>query len=302
MRSGRRGWRTAALGAAAALVLLLTPLPLPPGGRMWQALGGGMHALLFAGLAWTAGRYLPDRLRAGVLLGALALFSAGVEWLQPHVGRSAELLDWLYGVGGAACICSTWHMRRTFGLRWVAVIALVLFPLGWELAMWRTEIRAFPVLAAPGSFWSGRGWTLNSVRISASSENHFRVITRPVMGAGHSAAYPGLFRVPAGSDWRRMESLQAAVFWPGPEPAGFAFRVDDRPGNPPYAERFQFEFAVTQGWNAVHIPAEELGRTFGGRAMRLDSICQWGVFLVSDVPFDYFSLGPVRLNLKQEHP
>ena len=96
--------------------------------------------------------------------------------------------------------------------------------------------------------------------------------------------------------------MQVDLFWPEAWPAVFAVRVDDRPGNPPYAERFQKEFAVTQGWNAVRIPAGEIAQTAGGRPTRLDQVRQWGVFLVSDVPFDYFSVGIVHVELQEEQP
>ena len=67
--------------------------------------------------------------------------------------------------------------------------------------------------------------------------------------------------------------------------------MDDLPGNPPYAERFQREFAVTQGWNHVKIPAAQWGTASGGRAMNVEAIRQWGLFLVSATEgFDYFCL------------
>ena len=72
--------------------------------------------------------------------------------------------------------------------------------------------------------------------------------------------------------------------------------MDDLPGNPPYAERFQREFAVTQGWNHVKIPAAQWGTASGGRAMNVEAIRQWGLFLVSATEgFDYFLFAPVRL-------
>ena len=48
--------------------------------------------------------------------------------------------------------------------------------------------------------------------------------------------------------------------------------------------------------------ADELTRTPGGRPLRLDDVRQWGVFLVSDMAFDYFCLGPVVLVMQEERP
>ena len=163
------------------------------------------------------------------------------------------------------------------------------------------EMRAFPVLAEPGPAWAERGWTENGVRMISLSGDGFRVEADPV-SAGAGTAYPGIFRSPACSDWSGAEALRARLFWPAPNQVFFALRVDDRPGNAPYADRFQLEFAVTQGWNSVEVPVEDLRRTSGGRPMDLSSIRHWGVFLVSDSPFDYFLLGSVSLDLLQERP
>lgn len=299
---GRGGW-AAALGSAAAMLMLIFPSTLPAAGSIRQAVGGSAHVLIFAVLAWLWGRALPVHLRGRVLWGALALFSASVEWIQPCVGRSAEWTDWLYGAGGAACICGTWRLPWRRGiLRWAGVLVLFSAPLAWALALREAEIRVFPSLAEPGALWARGGWVLNGVRISAPSEAAFRIEGEPWDGKSARVPYPGVFRAPARSDWRGMRSWRAELFWPGPAPVLFAVRVDDRPGNPPYAERFQREFAVTQGWNAVEIPAEELGRTSGGRPMRLDQIHRWGVFLVSNARFDYFLVGAVRLELKEDRP
>ena len=168
--------------------------------------------------------------------------------------------------------------------------------------MLRLEVRAFPVLADSALRWSRRGWTLNAVRISSAISAGLRVDAEAESKAGPPGIYPGLFRAPACADWRGAEALRAELFWPAPEPVVFAIRVDDQPGNPAYAERFQREFSVTQGWNSVRIPAAELEQTSGGRPLRLESIRQWGVFLVSDKPMDYFLLGTVRLDLQPESP
>ncbi len=291
-----RRW-AAASGGVAALLLLLMPLPLPPEGPDWRALGGSVHVGLFAGLAWLAGRALPPARRGWVLWTGLAMVSAGTEWLQPFVGRSAEWTDWLYGTAGAAGICGTWQWRRS--VRWAGVIALGLWPLSWEGTMVYLESHAFPVIAQPSRLWAERGWSLNGVDLAVARTNVFRLNSDP---PGVSIPYPGFFRTPVCSDWRGIRALRMDLFWPEAVPAVFAVRVDDRPGNPPYADRFQREFAVTQGWNRVRIPGKEIAWTAGGRPMRMDQVRQWGVFLVSGVSFDYFSVGTVRLDMPEESP
>lgn len=292
----KRRW-AAALGGVAALLLLLMPVSLPPGGPVWRAVGGTVHVGLFAGLAWLVGRALPSSRRGWVLWAGLATVAAGTEGLQPFVGRSAEWADWLYGVAGAACICGTWRWRRS--LRWIAVSLLCLFPSIWEGAMAGMEFRAFPVLAKPGALWSSRGWNLNGVDLAFARGEGFRLSPDP-----HESrvAYPGFFRNPVCRDWCGIRSLRLDLYWPSARTAVFAVRIDDRFGNPPYADRFQREFSVGLGWNSVVISAAEIAQTAGGRPLRLDQIRQWGVFLVSDIPFDYFLVGPVGLEMQEEQP
>ena len=293
---GRPRW-TAALGGAAALLLLLAPVRLEPLGFWGRALGGAGHVLLWAALAWRVGRDLsPGRRGWPVWLG-LAVFAGLAEGMQSFVGRTPEWSDWVCGAGGAGLVCATWN-RHGF-LRWGGALVLAAIPFFWEFGLHWMEARDFPILARPGSFWAARGWVLNGVELDVEVGRGF--VATPLPDAGPSA-YAGMFRAPACRDWRGGRRLETAIFWPGAAPAVFAVRIDDRLGNPPYADRFQREFAVTQGWNSIAIAADELTRTPGGRPLRLDDVRQWGVFLVSDMAFDYFCLGPVVLVMQEERP
>lgn len=293
---GRPRW-TAALAGAAALFFLLAPVRLESLGFWGRALGGAGHVLLWAGLAWLIGRILPRDRRGWPLWLGLAAFAGLAEGLQSIVGRTPEWTDWFCGAGGAALVCATWSRRGL--LRWSGAVALAALPLAWECVLQWGEVRAFPVLVRPGSLWAARGWELNGVELDIEVGRGFVATPMP---DGEPIVYPGFFRAPARRDWRGVQRLETAIYWPGSAPAVFAVRIDDRPGNPPYADRFQREFAVTQGWNAVAIPVAELARTSGGRPLRLDNVRQWGVFLVSDMAFDYFCLGPVVLVMQEERP
>jgi len=298
----RWGWRTAASGSIAVLLLLLFPFRIPPGDPLFQAFGSMAHVLLFAGLALLWGLCLPQWARGLLLWSGLALLAALMEWTQPWMGRSAEGTDWLFGAAGAACICSTAWMRFRPGLRWVLLITLCLLPLGWISGLQLLERRAFPLLLDPAAGWARYGWTLNGVSLSSFDPESLRVEMLPRREGEDPAAYPGLFRSASHPDWSHAHSFQTELFWPASTPAIFAVRMDDHRGNPPYAERFQKEFAVTQGWNSVWIAADELRQTSGGAPLHLEHMAQWGVFLVSDTPFDYFLLAAVRLELQQEEP
>ena len=298
----RQWWRGAeAAGTVAVLLVLLAPIDVSQSGRIGQAAGGTVHVVLFAGLAWLWRRNLTAGARGWALWGGLALFSAAVEWLQPHLGRSAEWSDWLYGMSAAVCICGNWEGVSRVRMRLGGVVALAVLPWAWEGGMVQMERQAFPVVADPGAVWARRGWALNGVRLSAIPGTTFAVES-DASSAQVSVSYPGLFRTSACPDWNAALALRTKIFWPGSEGALFAIRVDDRSGNPPYADRFQREFSVTTGWNSVYIPIAELGQTPSGRPLDLTSIRQWGVFLVSAGPLDYFLLDVVRLESVWHEP
>lgn len=296
---GGGGW-PAALGSAAGVFLLLWPLPWPPADRLAAAAGDALHALLFAGLAWLWGRRRPGAGRGWRLWVALTLAAAGLEGGQALTGREPEWVDFWLAAAGAGVVCAPGRFSRA--LRWGALACLCAGPWLWTWAMIRLEWRAFPTLADPQAIWSRGGWLPNGVRLAGAGEGGLRVEGLAGDGMAPAHAYPGLFRVPVRSDWRGVRALRADVRWPDAVPGVAAIRVDDRPGNPPYAERFQREFVLTQGWNSVRIPADELGWAAGGRKLDLSRVRRWGVFLVSGGGFDYFSLGDVRLERTEERP
>lgn len=297
-----RGWVVAGLAAAGTLLLLFLPLGEPPKGALWAALGLGGHALLLGILAWIGGLVLSVRQRGWPLWIGLTFFAAAVELLQPWMGRSREWSDWLFGVAGAGLICGTWRWPWRRRMRGGGMLILGLSPLLWVLGLLGAESRAFPVLMDSGSIWSRQGWTRNAVRLEAGGELGMRVEPVPSGEGEVQPSYPGLFRVTAHPDWRGMDVLQVSIYWPGESMAVMAVRIDDRADNPAYADRFQKEFTVTQGWNRVQIPVSEWSRASGGRRLRTERIRQWGVFLVSAPAFDYFALGTVKLEPGEERP
>jgi hypothetical protein len=293
----RSGRREGAEAIVVALFVLLWPWAAPPGGPLWDAASRSFHGLLFAGLAWIWGRALPIRWRAAPLWAGLILLAALVEIVQPWLGRTGEWADWACSAAGAGVVCASWQWWRKAWARLMIVAVVSASPLLWTGYWVFQEARAFPVLAAADAYWSGTGWRLNAVKLQKDSEHGLRVVWQEAEGAADTMAYPGLFRTPARSDWRGAQGLRITLHWPAEQPAILAIRVDDRPGNPAYADRFQREFTVTQGWNRVWIAGGDLMRTTGGRPMEMDRIRQWGVFLVSAPAFDYFSWGEVRLEL-----
>lgn len=289
------------LSAAAAILLLLGPVPIASDSHpVLPALALSFHVLLFGAWAAVAVAALRGRIPRVWIWLALVAAAGVLEVVQPLAGRSREWGDWLAGSLGAGWMCIAaprWgHQRALAGLG-----ALALLPAAWTGSLLGLEIRAFPLLARPGSLWSRQGWTRNAVCLSVSSESLFRIQSVPPRD-GPVASYPGLFRRAAAADWSRAGDLTTRLYWPDPDPALWAIRIDDRPGHSAYAERFQQEFAVTQGWNAIRIPATDWGRASGGRPLDVAAIRQWGVFLVSPGSFDYVLLDSVQLEMPQETP
>ena len=217
------GWKTAA-GSAAVFLLLLVPVRLPAGGRWVEAWSAGAHVVLFAALAWLWGRGLPGWSRGWRLWGVLAAVAAAVEGLQLWTGRSVGWADWCSGAAGAACVCATWRVRG--GIRLLAVLALAFLPAAWEAAQQILEKRDFPILADPARRWAGRGWIENGGRLQREEEGFRFLSDDPTT----PAAYPGVFRVPAAKDWRKIEALDTSLYWPEEKPAVMGLRVDDQPG------------------------------------------------------------------------
>ncbi len=292
----------AVLAGTGTLLLLLMPLGGSSDRMLGVAMSLGGHAWLFGAVAWGWGRRLSRRYRALPLWVGLAVGAAAVEMVQPWYGRSRELADWIFSAAGAGWVCMTWQWRGKRWGRWMGLMVLGLVPVLGYGGLRQAEVRSFPILLDPGSVWSRHGWALNSVRLGADGHATVRVASRRSGKEQGRGEYPGLFRQPAQPDWSGMETLRLKVFWPGEAPAMLAMRIDDREGNPPYAERFQEEFEVVPGWNEIRIPVSQWGQTSGGRPMERRGIRQWGVFLVSAPAFDYFGLGMVQLDPAEEQP
>lgn len=295
IRSGGWGW-----AGAGALTLAVFLWPLRAGQEPTGLEDAGalvLHILFFGVLAGTGMRRWRASGSPFRIWLAVAGLAAMVEWLQPLAGRSGGWLDALAGAVGAGWMCA--GPKRG---AWGGLILLSTLPLAGLLVLRGMEMRAFPVLADPSTAWGRRNWTLNHLEMGGRSKDCFRLVPAAGDSTKGPAKYPGMFRRPAVRDWREARAWAVDFYWPRTEPAWLAIRVDDAVPEPAYADRFQKEILVTQGWNHVRIAMKEMTRTAGGRLMKLDEIRRWGVFLVSPGPFDYFLLGPVRLIMSEGPP
>ncbi len=98
-----RRWLPPALWAA--LILVLTSIPSPPGppGGI-PHLDKVVHFVLYAGLGWLVTRALRARTTRALVMVAvsIALFAAFDEWHQRYFTRDPEIPDWIADVLGAS--------------------------------------------------------------------------------------------------------------------------------------------------------------------------------------------------------
>ena len=249
------------------------------------------HVLYFAFLAAS----LLYRMRwqhPGTIWGMVAGLAALVEWLQPFAGRSCELADWLYGASSAGVVCLACKGRSVkTGAVFAAcglVVLLVLPLLCQNYFRKMPEKDSFPVLADFAAGWGNAGWDLNEVLLVREGCLQCKASADPVQ-------YSGLFRQPVVHDWSAFSFLAFRVLWPGKESVVLGIRIDDRSGNPPYDDRYQRHFTLSNGWNEIRLAGIGTGKTPGGRSLDWHHVHEWGVFLVSPPRFDYFRLSNVVL-------
>lgn len=94
----RRGGPVAAVLAA---ILVVSLIPSPPGGGALPLAAAG-HLLGYAALAATLALALDGRYALPLAFAVAVLVGAGVEVIQPEVGRTASLTDAALNAVGAA--------------------------------------------------------------------------------------------------------------------------------------------------------------------------------------------------------
>lgn len=249
------------------------------------------HILAFGLLACWWGRGCSRR-EKGRLLLSIILLSGAIELLQPLLGRSKEWSDWLFGILGG--VVGVWGLSWRLPVRIVAFMGITAGVFLGFMFLECMEISRFPVLIDFSELTSRYGWELNQVKLGRLDQGVARVM---VLTEG---PYPGLFRSPRQNNWQQMTTLHAEIFWPEPASRTLWIRLDDRPGNPEYAERIQEAFQLVQGWNTLTINADQLRQTPGGRPFELNHIIQFGLFLEEGRSGEYFGFKRLWLELSTQ--
>lgn len=273
------------------LFLLFYPFSHTGSAPLWKAiLPYGLHACMWAGLVWSFWPLACVRRGGRGLLFILLVAAGGLsELVQGGIGRTPEWLDWgmdALGAGMASLYACGW--RKT-GLALAAALGGGLIAvLAFRMA---EEWHAYPVLADASNRWSRYRWECNGVRLRAGKKH-----LRAVCNRGDSVPWPGIFRAPLRRDWSGTDGLVLEIHWPSKNGGCgmLGVRIDDRPDNPPYNDRWQMEVPVTNGWNTL-ILSDSWLRTPSGREMEDSHIRSWGVFVVSAPKTNWFTLRTARL-------
>ncbi len=276
-----------------ALVLLAFPL-LPLGSNrdspLMRAIFDAGHfpllgvftAVCFVLLA--VGRFARFRLGAAVLLGLLAALA--VELVQPWIGRTSSVRDFLIGLLGVfTTATAVWVWRRPgIGLRLfhvvvVAVLAMMVLQPTWhefQAARWRRQ--HFPLLAdfedpVELRLWSPRGNSLSvpSTMTSSADRSSFGEGSLKIQTA--RGQYGGALYTAGRQDWEDFGSLVFDLYNPG-KPFSLLLRIDDSGDCTQRESRFNRDFTVESGWSSFRVAVSDIREGPKHRELNMSEIAR----------------------------
>ena len=241
-------------------------------------------------------------------VGVFLIILAGIlELFQPFFGRSGDIRDFLYACLGVFFALSIWIGCTRAGLKtrafFISLAMLSFFSAFIPLLLIRFDchkaMRNFPQLADFESRLEFLRWDCNDCDIRRVEEyaTHGRYAAEVDIQAD-SDRYPGIFLSEMPSDWQQVERLCFDLVFPLSGQHMLWIRIDDRPDQPVFCERFQKNIMVTQGLNRIVVSRSGFEKTSGGRLMDLSNIQQIGIFLDKSVPGMIFYVDNIRLGIK----
>lgn len=252
--------------------------------------------LLFAGLGhWWAGRWLAPTARPWWILLAAVVVFGGIEGLQPFVGRSRGLGDFLNSLAGAAVmtlVIERWQRQHKVQASLLLLLGAVVIILQWG-ALARTAERVFAREAcwprienfesaasvldwAPGQASQVRRLPHPDRWRAVYPDNHF---FGELVPATEPPGPLSMVHVPVVNDWRAggllcLEARLSGADSSGSDgtPPALILRIDDRRA-PPYNDRVTVSIPLNREWQRHCVTLHDL-RTPGGRALDLADIQQ----------------------------
>lgn len=249
-----RAWGVAALALAVAAAMLFVPLPRAyAGGWRWHLLNFG-HVPLFAGLTVALWRACGKVWYRPVVL---ALGLAGVaELVQPLVGRSGDLPDFLRGAAGVLVAGvglrvaegpATWGRWLGHGLIMVGLVAYPIYESGptlWDAVEGYLDFPVLADLSDPGQL---RRWESDqaSLRCAADPLRSGAVAGRIEFRPG-DRPYPSVTLTHVVRDFTAYRRLRWEFVVEG-EPVTLVFSLRGAPNASGRTSHFQYSRTFTVG-------------------------------------------------------
>ncbi|MGE0581129.1 MAG: hypothetical protein AB7P31_03170 [Steroidobacteraceae bacterium] len=280
--------------ALCAITLLLAIVVSPPvlAASVWlAALHDAGHVLVFAAIGALLCVLMEPRgvPRLVLFFVVIAVLAVGSELAQPYASMGDVGRD-LLGASIGVLAWSGWRRRR----RTPWILAAILLAIG----------------LAPLAFtgWAYAQRALHPEVVWDAGRATWRVFLEPPVAGGyarHAAglrftatddAYAGVSIREPPHDWRGYDTLRIAIGNPGPTPIRVNVRIDDRPRDTAYEDRFNRERTVPAGAAvAWRIALADIERGPQGRRLDLSRIERVVVFLSTGSRGAAFDLAGVRL-------
>lgn len=282
--------------------------------RSYQSAWDLGHILYFLILScWLAGllrRKNAERSLCSIfLLTLLIVFCAGfsVEVLQmSRSGRSPDVFDLLRNQLGCLAAFAFFIQPPPFTRQWqqilfrgivLILLAITIWPLSRSLIDEHLAGKQFPVLADFETPFERYRWVnVQQMRGQRERVRHGEQAMRVQLS---TAKYSGvsLFYFPG--DWRGYQTLHCSVYNPQAASLVLNIRIHDalhKEQGSEFSDRFNQQFTLQQGWNDLVISLEKVKNAPKGRAMEMEHIEGFGLFVVQqadplEIYLDHVYLG-----------
>lgn len=291
--------RAVALCVIALLLAFVVAPPVFEATVLLAALHDAAHVLTFALIAVFLCVLIEPRGTGLVMLFVVAgVLAVGTEAAQPYFAGAgaievASIGDVARDLLGAVIGTLAWRahhrQRRWLWIPAAALLAAGLAPLAFTA--WAYVQRAMH----PDVVWDASRATWQ-VFLETSVEGRYERDTRRLRFTASSDSFAGFSIREPPPDWRGYAALQVALANPGATPIRINVRIDDRPRDTEYEDRFNRERVVPGGASVVwRIPLGEIERGPKGRRLDLSDIRRLVIFLSPGSRGASFDLGSVRL-------
>lgn len=226
-----------------------------------------------------------------VLFALVLVLGSAVELLQLFViGRTPDIDDVLRNQLGCLTAFAFCIRPQIFRIRWQqrilqagvsVLLACSAWPLSRALFDEGMALRQFPVLSDFETPFERYRWNYaGQLRVENGHVRHGRQAARVQLS---TEKYSGiaLFHFPG--DWRGYRALRFSVYNPDAAPLVLNSRVHDnyhRKHGMEYHDRFNQVFTLAQGWNDLVIPLDKVRNAPRDRAMDMEHIEGFGLFVV----------------------